>query len=187
MSCTNTNWRVILWLILLPLITGCGGVRVIGLRPEYPEVRSEGFPDKKLAFVEVDSLQPTFRWQLFPRPQDLEPDKEGLLTRIGNVTYELKILQGQIDYPTKEIYSRVGLPGPYHRIEHPLEPSTKYFWNVRARFEIDGRTRITEWGASWYDGRRGGSCGSEFPPYIWLVRNLALPSPFSHCFKTPSK
>jgi hypothetical protein len=32
-----------------------------------------------------------------------------------------------------------------HTIDLPLEPSSEYFWTVRARFKFDGKTRTTPW------------------------------------------
>ncbi|MFQ5658186.1 MAG: hypothetical protein ACE5G5_11635 [Candidatus Methylomirabilales bacterium] len=115
-------------------------------------------------------MQPTFRWESFPRPQDYEADKVGLLRRIQNVTYDLKIWRAEDDYPVEEVYSREGLPEPLHKIEEPLEPSTKYLWSIRARFEIEGHFRVTEWG-------------------IWVSyraqRLPRVPNPFYYRFKTP--
>ena len=50
-----------------------------------------------------------------------------MLRRINHVTYDLKILRAEDDYPIELIYARQGLPDPSHSIEEPLEPSTKYF------------------------------------------------------------
>ncbi len=110
------------------------------------------------AYPNVDSLRPTLRWESFPRREDLEADREGVLRRVNAVTYDLKIWKAMEGYQSRRIqrqeiaapgelvYSRTGLPGPSHRVETPLEPSTQYFWTVRARFKINGRSRVTEWG-----------------------------------------
>lgn len=159
-----TSWQGFFWLAVLLLVSGCTRpVPVSGLRPEYPEVH--------WSFVEVDSLQPTLRWESFPRPQDREANREGLLSRIRNVTYDLKIWRVENDYPVELIYTRQGLPEPSHRIEAPLAPCTKYFWTIRARFTLDGHTRVTEWGVM----------GDTD-----LTRRLPrVPNPFSYRFKTP--
>ena len=43
------------------------------------------------------------------------------------------------------VYAREGLPAPWHTVEQPLAPGGRYFWSVRARFELDGRERVTDW------------------------------------------
>lgn len=129
------------------LLASCGGaVPVTGLRGEHPRVERSA--------VKVDSLQPEFRWESFPRPRDHEQDKEGILKRIDGVTYELRVWKltsvrkvALHDIRVEPIYSRQGIKTPSHRIDKPLEPSTIYFWTVRARFEIDGHPRVTQWGA----------------------------------------
>jgi len=88
----------------------------------------------------VDSLQPTFQWQPFPRPADEFAD------RIQDVTYELRIWTTTQGLSGKLRYSRDGLKLPSHKLEEPLEPSIQYLWSVRARFMIDGDLRVTEWG-----------------------------------------
>jgi hypothetical protein len=155
-------------LIFMLLASGCGmSVAVSGLKPEYPKLVTGG---SGIAFFEVDSLQPTFRWESFPRPQDLNEDKDGLIARIDNVTYDLNIWRAQDEYPVEVIYSRQRLLVSMHVMEEPLEPSTKYFWSVRARFEVEGRTRVTEWGVALGSGR-----------------SPVVPNPFYYRFKTPSE
>ena len=122
---------------------------VFGLKPEYPENRID---TDEIVFVEVDSLQPTFRWESFPRPQDLIEDKEGMLNLMRNVTYDLKIWSAEDDDPYAIIYSKQGLREPYYKLDEPLEPCSKYFWTIRARFEIDSKVRVTEWGISKREG-----------------------------------
>ena len=118
---------------------------VFGLKPEYPENRID---TNEILFVEVDSLQPTLRWESFPRPQDLIEDKEGMLYLMRNVTYDLKIWSAEGDYPYAIIYSKQGLREAYYKLKEPFEPCSKYFWTIRARFEIEGKVRVTEWGIS---------------------------------------
>ncbi len=83
--------RVPLWLTMTLVLAGCGATQwVYGLRPEYPEPRYQAF-SSELAFVEVDSLRPVLRWEAFPRAQDRQVDTEGRLSRIRNVTYDLRV------------------------------------------------------------------------------------------------
>jgi hypothetical protein len=128
-------------LIVLLVLAGC--YTASGLKPIYPEVAKSHAGS---GFFEVDSLQPTFRWEPFPGSQDLGKDKDALLGRIHNVTYELIIIKFRgTGLPAKTVYNRDKLPEPFHEIEDPLEPSTKYFWSVRAHFEVDGESRVSQW------------------------------------------
>ena len=138
--------RYFLIFTVLVFSTSCSfKAPVFGLKPEYPENRTD---TDEIVFVEVDSLRPTLRWESFPRSQDLREDKEGMLYLIKNVIYDLKIWSAEGDYPYAIICSKQGLREPYYRLEEPLKPCSKYFWTIRARFEIDGKLRVTEWGIS---------------------------------------
>ncbi len=146
-------------------LAGCTlSAKVHGLEPEYPPARWHIWAMRP-AFMDVDSLQPTLRWEAFPRPFDREHDDLGILPRTSHISYDLKIWEAEDDYPGvfissgrgiatwiagntspgKPIYARVALPLPSHGVEIPLKPSTKYFWTVRARFLVDGHPRVTEW------------------------------------------
>jgi hypothetical protein len=128
-------------------LSGCSvPAPVYGLRPEYPSAHLDIMSTPPaVAFVEVDTLQPTLRWEPFPNMEDRENDRNGRLTVIRDVTYDLKILGTERDYPTKVLYARSDLREPSHRVEMPLLPEAKYFWTVRARFTLDGVTRVTPW------------------------------------------
>lgn len=166
---TSAQWPALTWMAGLALVGGCS-VAVSGLRPVYPEVRHRG------VFVEVDSLQPALRWEAYPRPLDRGADEEGVLDRIRNVTYDLKIWRAENETPGEVVYTRQGLPGPWHRLERALEPSTKYFWTVRARFELDGDPRVIEWG----------TIGHPIVPASRPSRRSPLvPNPAHYRFKTP--
>ena len=158
-----------LWAFLMTgvlMVCGCGSkVLVFGLRPEYPEVCTD--------FVEVDSLQPTLRWQAFPRAEELEADQEGVLRRIQHVTYELRIARAEEDFPVEIVYAKSEIPTSSHTLEEALEPSTEYFWTVRARFELDGHPRVMEWG-----GIFGISAEAR--------RLVPIPNASSFRFKTPA-
>jgi hypothetical protein len=146
---------------------GCGSISSIGLRPEYPPFEKGSF---KLwgEFVEVDSLQPTLRWQAFPRAEDQDTDKEGNLERVEDVSYELRIWKTVRGYSGRLVYARDGLTTPYHELEEALEPSSKYLWTVRARFVLDGLPQVTEWGLAGY-----------------LLRGTVVPNPSCFRFLTP--
>jgi hypothetical protein len=114
------------------------GYQFCGLSPLYPEYKGIGFFTHELRYPEVDSLQPTLQWESFPRQKDKEADKTGLLSKISKVTYDLKIWKIEDDFPMYQVYSKQYLTESKHQMEQPLEVSTKYFWTMRARFELDG-------------------------------------------------
>lgn len=138
--------RVRLWpLGLLLLIGACAPGAVIGLRPEYPPI-GQLFGKTGYDFVEVDSLQPTLRWEAFPRARDRAADKD-TLDGLATVAYDLQIWRAgyTFQYPAERVYAKRGLTEPYHRVEQPLAPATRYSWTVRARFQVNGKPRVTEW------------------------------------------
>jgi hypothetical protein len=142
-----------------------------GLAPIEPALRGQLTGDKLIGpsfeWTTVSGLQPTLRWQCFPRESDVQaaPAEMG---RVKNVRYDLLIAREQELAPAEIVYRRDGLPSPEHHLAMPLAPDTGYFWTVRARFELDGRERITEWGTTHY-----------------LVRDwLTSPSRYSYRFKT---
>ncbi len=45
--------------------------------------------------------------------------------------------------PPASVYARAGIPALSHTLEEAVQPSTKNFWTVRARFELDGQPRVT--------------------------------------------
>lgn len=44
------------------------------------------------------------------------------------------------------VYARNDLKAPFHLLEEPLHTATQYLWTVCARFMIDDRIQLTEWG-----------------------------------------
>ncbi len=100
-----------------------------------------------IRFVKIDSLRPILQWKPFPAPKDIEADKTGELSRVSDVTYELKILRAQDSSQGEVVYTRKGLQEPSHKVERPLDPLTRYFWSVRVRFQLDGHDIETKWSA----------------------------------------
>ena len=147
------------------MITGCGKPAVVGLYPTSPPVTKTGV--SLLAdFVEVDSLTPTFRWQ----PLTIGPDHPtGIETaQIENITYEIRIWRVIRSDGGKLVYLGENLTTTEYRPKAPLDPGTRYYWSVRAHFEIDGQNRTTEWTLAGY-----------------LLRNEAVPNDSCLRFKTP--
>lgn len=136
------------------LVQGAGTLAVaFGLAPVYPGTRGTPTGDHALArlfeWAAVDSARPTLRWQPFPRDADVARAPADM-ARVRAVTYDLVIARERNLAPTSEIYRREGLLEPYHRPEVALARGAYYFWSVRARFELDGRERVTEWSTTHY-------------------------------------
>jgi hypothetical protein len=133
-------------------------VHLKGLRPLYPG-ETPGFPSSqgitdedlrakytrgefrdsvslpipyefRIVAQRINSLEPTMSWEPFYGP---------------NVTYELKIWRAGRLGPEAVVYSRANIEQTSHKLEMTLEPSTPYYWSVRAHFSQNGKDRITEW------------------------------------------
>ncbi|MEN8132980.1 MAG: hypothetical protein ABFS45_22940, partial [Pseudomonadota bacterium] len=128
---------------------GCSSISSICLQPEYPPFEKGNF-ELWGEFVEVNSLQPTLRWQRFPRAEDHDADTEGNLDLIDDVSYELRVWKTVHGNSGRLVYARAGLRTTSHALEQPLVPSTKYIWTVRARFLLNGRYQVNEWGLAGY-------------------------------------
>ena len=156
------------------------------LRPEHPVWEKCGgwcgpLNYGAFKFAEVNSLTPEFRWERFPRPTDLAFSEY----KFSNVSYEFRIYKAHrflrhtfIEvvpiYPiiipiwmtvdiwnaSELVYSRESLLEPMHALESSLEPCTNYLWTVRARYELDGNIRVTEW---------AGTYPSDRTP--WMIRH----------------
>lgn len=139
-----------------------------GLQPAYPEVRrSMSAPLGE--FVDVESLRPSLRWQLFPGPELRKRDANLASDRVREVRYELRIWRTEHGYSGDLVYERDDLSEPQHALEESLEPSTNYLWTVRARFELDGTTYVTEWGLA-----------------STTLRSHIVPNPSCFRFRTPA-
>ena len=123
-----------------------------GLAPILPVTNfgATGERLEKFHFLFTDKLRPTFQWERFPREADLKRAPEEM-ARAKNITYDLVLTRESDLFPTEAVYRREGLTENTHDLETPLMPDTRYFWTVRARFELDGRRRVTEWGSYRYE------------------------------------
>ncbi len=145
-----------------------------GLSPIYPPTRGALTGDRFIGawfeWVAIDELRPRLRWEAFPRASDraVAPDD---MAHVENVRYELLIASEENMAPREIVYRREGLLQPEHQIEMSLRPDARYFWTVRARFDLDGRSRVTEWGATHFISRE----------------RLTAPSPFSYRFRTRAR
>lgn len=162
----------LLGVLLFP--SGCNSPpEVCGLRPIYPDLQWKSPSPMRgkvpgLAYPKVDSLQPILQWETFPRDLDLKRDLQGFLQEARNIAYDLRIWVVKEDEPSEEVYARKGLPIAAHRLESALQPRTKYFWTVRARFEINGQPRVSEWGFTgpepWLEGELSLRRRGQIPP-----------------------
>jgi len=162
-----------------------------GLKPLYPEIIcSKG--DCAVNCVKedcvVDSLRPVLRWEAF-LPADKRPD-EKQMSKIRTVTYDLNIWLSENDSPSCLIYSRRGLPEPRHEVEEPLLPCASYFWTVRARFLVDGKEKVSEWGVSsrprfWQDPSKSYGPIKESISDELVRRSPVVPHPNLYRFMAP--
>jgi hypothetical protein len=163
MNSTRRAIAVLLGLALTALASGCAKPHPAeGLRP-LPLLNARD-PLRR----DVPSLQPQLTWEPFPRLADTRADTSGHLTRIQDVTYELRIwkaespaagpcapfppafasdatVRGPCVFPGELVYTRGGLTNSFHEVESSLAPATVYLWAVRARFTLDGQPRVTQW------------------------------------------
>lgn len=95
----------------------------------------------------ADGLSPLLSWESFPRESDVSvaPDD---MKRVRHVRYDLLVATGGNGETPTALYRADGLKETSLRLPMKLKPDTRYFWSVRARFELDGRTRVTEWATS---------------------------------------
>lgn len=135
-------------------------MRVFSHPEQYQTVRYS-----QRRFVPIYDKKPLFQWESFPWKHDLI-SKE----RFSEIVYDLEIYkyeefhQGLFlhhGYIGKLVYAKNGLTKNEHKLEEPLEENTKYLWSVRARFKLDGKTRLTEWGGLYYGDQHAWSFGQE--------------------------
>ena len=145
-----------------------------GLAPITPPTRGPMTGDRFIGslfeWYAVDGLRPRFRWEAFPRPSDISAAPEEM-KRVSNVRYDLLVAKEENMAPGAIIYRQQGLPSPEHAINLSLQPDARYFWTVRARFDLDGRSRVTEWGSTHFAVRE----------------QIAAPSRNSYRFRTPGR
>ena len=144
----------------------------LGLGAIYPRTRGILAVKDRIAsyfaWSTVDELRPTLRWEGFPREIDVALARQEM-GRVKNVRYDLLIAREENLVPAEIIYHREELAESMHKIDTPLSPDTRYFWTVRAEFELDGRPRVTGWSSTVCCPGSG----------------LTAPSQYSFRFKTP--
>jgi hypothetical protein len=155
------------------------GVWDFALHPRSLEVRQD-----LLLYPVVESLRPTLRWEPLPRPRDETPANRGVIARLSDVTYDLKVWEASHGYPERLVYDRGGLRAPEHRLEQDLDPDSRYFWTFRARYRLDGEPRATRWAFSLAPVSPpmppGGSCDVNVIPHPNYYRFATGPVATAH-------
>ena len=106
-------------------------IRAKYTRGEFRDSVSWPIPNEfRIMAQRADALQPTMSWEPFSG---------------SNVTYELKVWRSGRLGPDALVYSRTNIEQASHKLETALEPSSLYYWSVRAHFVEHGKDRITEW------------------------------------------
>jgi hypothetical protein len=144
---------------------------VAGLQPRSPGIAL----DDATSFVVTNDARPVFEWEALSALHDRDRDN-GWIARTKNVTYDLVVYRARRDAPAEVVCSHTGLPGPSHQMSEPLLARTRYFWTVRARFELDGQVRVTDW--SVLDPQ-------NVYPYGPVSRLPLVPNEFYFRFETP--
>lgn len=121
-----------------------------GLAPVSPPVMT-GLLGQALPAA-VASLRPELSWEPFPRLVDMA--SAPLVPAVaGAVVYDLRVWQfgkaGDLDRTL--VYARTGLRETSHRIAIDLRPGTRYAWEVRPRFYLEGVRRTLPWSRLTYD------------------------------------
>ncbi len=137
----NTGWKA-----LTVSREACGLAWVSPERDYRPRlgVSSRRESDR---FPVVDSERPMLAWEAFPRHVDVRSEA---LSGVSNVRYDLRIWEAYADGPPRLIYERRDLPGTTHVLEESLPGGRRYYWSVRARFDLAGEVHGTKWGCFRY-------------------------------------
>jgi hypothetical protein len=101
-----------------------------------------------LVVTRIETAQPEFRWT--PLEGLLSATgQSGLIPQISDLAYELRLYSaagaGVGLVPGQLLLERTNLSQPLLRLSARLESCQSYFWTVRARFQLNGFPRTTEW------------------------------------------
>lgn len=110
-------------------------------------------------FTLIKERQPIFRWESFPWTFDKVPQE-----RFSDIVYDLEIYE----FGGSLVYTRRGLKETKHQVEDVLKRDTKYVWTVRARFKLDGKPRVTEWGGLYDLHHPAWTFGKQSESWDWL-------------------
>lgn len=101
-----------------------------------------------LVVTSIETAQPEFLWT--PLEGLLSATGQSrLIPQISDLAYEFRLYSaadaGVGLVPGQLLFERTDLAQPLLRLSAPLESCQSYFWTVRARFQLGGFPRRTEW------------------------------------------
>lgn len=145
---------------------------------EVAELSNDDVTSWHLKFVVVDAPKPTFQWEAFPREFELAAaSNEG--HQITDVRYELRVFDAvepfnrdRLFVPGLKVYEARDIREPSHTIEEFLPACSDYYWTVRAKFDLDGQTRATEWAGVY-------GVGGQYSPWNLRGKNADRHEPTS--------
>lgn len=135
------------------------------ISPKPPKGSMCGWSCDRGAFIssskipKIDSLHSQMTWESFPTVDELKDDKDHELAMLNNVSYEVKIYSAVPAFPEASMRKDDLVPGeliesgttqePKFQPKIPLEDCGNYFWTFRARFNLNGQPKVTEWAGTY--------------------------------------
>ena len=136
----NKNVATTAAVLALCALTSCVGVATYGnLTPTYPKPHA----GRSYAPVVVDSLQPTFKWEVPASGRNVD-------FIIWEAFKSGKGLMAPYDSRGDVVYSKDNIAGGEHHLEKALLPDTVYVWSIRP-------TGTTPWSTSHHVSTFGNS------------------------------
>jgi hypothetical protein len=152
-------------------LTACAGSMVVGPPIAMPETQKKTFALWP-KFTPVDSTTPRLSWEGFPDYQlaraEGDAQTTAMLGKVNNVRYEVRIWEELNRAPSALVYQQKGIAGTEHVVSQPLKPARRYFWSVRATFDVGGARRMTPWAQ-----------------VAGIMKNRSVPNPACYRFETP--
>jgi hypothetical protein len=111
-------------------------------RPALPVNRPhEAAPPPAGHLASGPPLRPTFQWP------SADPGLAGsrLTAAPGKPRYDFRLWRVVDGIPRDLVASVDGLSEPRYPLSSDLDPASQYAWTQRARFQLDGKTRVSEW------------------------------------------
>ena len=113
----------------------------------YPPRIGKGFPMPEHAIGfgfagtrEIWSRRPLLRWSAVPHRLGKARERERLDIPVADLRYDVRIFKDGVLIDAADDLTR-----PEYQPVAPLDTCSGYFWTFRARFTLDGRTRVTDW------------------------------------------
>ena len=126
---------------------------LFGLQALNPPTTGPWFRRIGLAWTTEASARPTFRWEPFPPVGTVDSLEAALGGEITDVSYEFRLAEEETGLPGPLLLHLTGLVTNEYELERLLRSGSGYFWTVRARYEVNGASRVTEWGCTHPLGR----------------------------------